>query len=356
MLVLLLFKTHYFFDNLRQHKMLNDLFISRDVIGYLKLYVDKQGISDPTYLSRLDYYQSRQFMSYEQWWRLLEDLQDITDITALGIDIGKEIKAENVGVLGYLFKTSQTLNEALNCFMRFQRLIYAGSLAHVIELPNNETLIEWNPVDGYSAQTSDEILLAAMINIVREMLSPAKIELELIEVNFTQPLSKERIVKCENFFHCPVNALQQKLSIKIQTNSIYSPIPHSDTILHSILGLQAEELLKNLPDSDMFLANLRDIIIRSLHKGKSDSKYIAKQLNISERTLHRKLKSKGRVFREILQDIRKSLVVNYLADSKLTLAETALLLGYSEQSSFTRAFSKWYGMSPKSYIENNLKQ
>ena len=324
--------------------MLNDFFISRDVIGYLQTYLKQVGISLPWYESKLNYYQQKQSMSFEQWWRLLDDLQEHVNTAALGIEIAQHIKVENVGVLGYLFRTSRNVGEALNCFMRFQGLIYAGSLAHTQANKDNTICLVWEPEFGYSSQHSDELLLAAMVNIVREIIAPQP--LKLISVSFTQELSTSRSARCGTFFECPVESKQDKLSICFSALDLSTPVPHSDSTLHSILGRQAEDLLVSLPDSDTFVAELTDTIIRCLHEGHADTPTVSSRMNMSDRTLHRKLKSKGKVYRDILQEIRKSMVINYLEDPKLTLSEIALLLGYSEQSSFTRAFSKWYDTSP----------
>jgi len=132
------------------------------------------------------------------------------------------------------------------------------------------------------------------------------------------------------------------------------PIPHEDKTLNSLLGIQAEALLKQLPQSDAFLSELRDTIIRCLHEGDADVKNVAKQFSMSTRTLHRRLKDKNRVYRDILKDIRKSMALTYLSDHKLTLLEIALMLGYSEQSTFTRAFTLWYGMAPLRYRQVNF--
>ena len=111
---------------------------------------------------------------------------------------------------------------------------------------------------------------------------------------------------------------------------------------------------KHLPESDDFLVRLRDTVIRCLHEGFSDAKSVAFELNLSERTLHRRLKMKNRVYRDILKEIRKSMAVNYLSDPVLTLPEVALLLGYSEQSTFSRAFKAWYGLPPLKYQKKFL--
>lgn len=332
--------------------MLNDFFISRDVIGHLQSYLADSKSSATNYSTKLDHYMQKQRISYAQWWRLLAELEEIDSSPALGIDIGKRIKVEHVGVLGYLFRTSRNVGEALSAFKRFQGLIYAGSIAHIEQIYADSISLVWNPDYGYSSQTSDELLLAVMANIVREIVYPDKVNLH--SVDFTQVMSEQRQRYCEQFFACPVRHSQERLSISFPSKDLSLAIPHSDSTLNEILGQKAEDLLVSLPDCDTFIADLTDTIIRCLHEGHADTSAIASRMGMSERTLHRKLKSKGRVFREILQEIRKSMVVNYLKDPKLTLSEIALLLGYSEQSSFTRAFSAWYGCSPLIYKKSKL--
>ena len=331
---------------------LKDYLISRDLLEHLQSFLKLTAQDAPKFQQKLNYAQGKQHISYEQWWRLLEELEEITCYDALGIEIGRHIKIEQVGVLGYLFRTARNVGEALNCFKRFQRLIYAGSQAHMEHDPSGTFSIVWNPDYGYSSQCSDELLLGAMITIVNEIIHPNHLNLRY--VHFTQVLSEKRIKACVDFFNCPVLAKQDKLAIAFDLSDLQINIPHSDTTLHQILGKQAESLLISMPESDTFIADLSDIIIRGLHIGKSEAAYAASQMNISERTLHRKLKAKNKVYREILQEIRKSMALNYLHDPKLSLAEIALLLGYKEQSSFTRAFSNWYKCSPLQYQKHQL--
>jgi len=332
--------------------MLNDLFITRDVIGFLRHYLISNDLDFPGYQQSLDHFSDKQQMSFEEWWGLLEELSEIHPVPALGLKIGQCVQVTHCGVLGYLFRTSRNVEEALNCFKRFQRLIYAGSQAY-LEANNNDTVsIIWDPDFGYSSQLSDELLLAAMVNISREIIYPSKLSLE--QVNFTQSIDINQLPIYEDFFECKVKPQQEKLSISFKLTDLQQAIPHEDQTLHSILGKQAEELLNHLPDNDTFLVELRDTIIRSLHEGRSDAETIARKLHISNRTLHRRLKTKNRIFRDILKDIRKSMAITYLSDDKLTLTEVALLLGFSEQSTFSRAFSNWYGSSPLKYKKQNL--
>ena len=327
--------------------MLNDFFITRDVIGFLQHYLKIHQISVPDYQHNLDLFALKQQMSFKQWWGLLEELDGIVNTPALGLEIGRSVHVEHCGVLGYLFRTSRNLAEALQCFKRFQRLIYAGSHAEIEVVNKNVVTLIWQPDFGYSSQLSDELLLSAMINISREIVQPHN--LSLVNVSFTQGVNEKIVSIYEAFFDCPVLFKQEKLSLSFQISDLKLPVRHEDHTLHSLLGKQAEELLSKLPEDDMFIVDLRDTIIRCLHEGQSDASVVASQLNISLRTLHRRLKDKDKIYREVLKDIRKSMALNYLSDNKLTLAEVALMLGYSEQSTFSRAFSKWYGKAPLQY-------
>lgn len=331
--------------------MLNDFFITRDVLNYIQVFITRNNLSLPEFQIHLNSYAPKQHMSFEQWWALLAALEQAHPSAALGLKIGQHIQVQDCGVLGYLFKTSRNVGEALKCFNRFQGLIYAGSKAY-LSIHDTTSSLTWDPDFGYSNQLSDALLISAMVNIVRELIAPNT--LHLSSVSFTQTIPTEDIPLYEDYFQCPVKQGQAKLTLSFLKEDLSINIPHVDTTLHNILGRQAETLLQHIPDSDDFLARVRDTIIRCLHEGLSDAKTVATEMAISERTLHRRLKTKKHIYRDMLKEIRKSMAVNYLSDPILTLPEVALLLGYSEQSTFSRAFKTWYKLSPLKYQKTYL--
>ena len=72
-------------------------------------------------------------------------------------------------------------------------------------------------------------------------------------------------------------------------------------------------------------------------------------MNISERTLRRRLKEESTSFRAVLDDVRNRVARRYLDDTGLEIVVIASLLGYSEPENFYRAFSRWNGMTPAEY-------
>ena len=89
--------------------------------------------------------------------------------------------------------------------------------------------------------------------------------------------------------------------------------------------------------------------MQTLHEGEPTLPVVASYLALSSRTLQRRLQERGLVFQDILENTRRELAIRYLQDKTLSLTDIALLLGYSEQSAFNRAFKRWYNEPPKSY-------
>ncbi len=324
--------------------MLNDFLITRDVIGFMQHYLACEGLNFPQFDRDLAELGKRQTLSYEQWWGLLERLRTLHPRPALGLEIGRSVRLEDCGVLGYLFQTSRNLAEALSCFQRFQRLIYAGSSA-VIESPSETCWrVVWNPEQGFSSQDSDALLLSAIVAVSRRITQ--RDDLVPLEVCFTQPIARDLLSVYADFFGCKVDASCPRLSLTLALADVLEPIPRGDHFLHGLVGQQAQALLERIPEHDRFMAGLRDALLRCLHDGHPEAAAVAAELGCSLRSLHRELARRGRLYREVLRDVRRTMVQTYLADASLTLTEIALLLGYSEQSAFCRAFSNWFGCSP----------
>ena len=73
----------------------------------------------------------------------------------------------------------------------------------------------------------------------------------------------------------------------------------------------------------------------------------------SRQTLFRKLKAEGVTFEQVLDELRHKLSLNYLNANKISVKETARLVGYSDSAAFSRAFKRWTGSSPREYVSRN---
>ncbi len=99
-------------------------------------------------------------------------------------------------------------------------------------------------------------------------------------------------------------------------------------------------------DKDDIVSRVRAVLIDQLPLGGISDDTVADALHMSVRTMHRKLTDVESNFRTLLVEMRRSLAEAYILDQSLTLTEISLLLGFSEPSSFSRAFKSWTGTAP----------
>ena len=117
---------------------------------------------------------------------------------------------------------------------------------------------------------------------------------------------------------------------------------------------QAERYLKSLNRGDNIAAQLKRMLADMMACGEANADAACRALKLSRRTLQRRLKAEKTSFQKILQEVRRDLSVRYLRDDRLKALEVAMLLGYSNISSFTTAFKGWYNMPPAEYRQKIL--
>jgi len=134
-------------------------------------------------------------------------------------------------------------------------------------------------------------------------------------------------------------------------------LPRTNPYLSEIMSARAEELLKSLERSKTTRGRVENLLVPVLHTGEATVEMIASKLGISRQTLFRKLKSEGVTFEQVLDELRHQMALYYLNGKKVSVNQTAYLLGFSEPAAFSRAFKRWTGSSPRtmqaSKIENN---
>ncbi|NNC76859.1 MAG: helix-turn-helix domain-containing protein [Woeseiaceae bacterium] len=112
---------------------------------------------------------------------------------------------------------------------------------------------------------------------------------------------------------------------------------------------QAEKYLKSLNTGDNIAAQLKRMLADLMASGEANADAACRALKLSRRTLQRRLKAERTSFQKVLQEVRRELAIRYLSDRRLKSLEVAMLLGYSNFSSFTTAFKSWYDLPPAKY-------
>lgn len=94
-------------------------------------------------------------------------------------------------------------------------------------------------------------------------------------------------------------------------------------------------------------------MLADLHQGTLSMDRTARDLGMSRQTLYRRLKDEGVTFAQVRDDLRRRMAMDYLSARKVSVGETAYLLGFSEASAFVRAFRRWTGTSPTTWLARN---
>ena len=121
---------------------------------------------------------------------------------------------------------------------------------------------------------------------------------------------------------------------------------HADRTLLPIVEQRLQEVLTSPPGEDPWLAALRIQIASRLCDGHPKLADVAPDVGLTPRTLQRRLAEQGVVYRDLVQEARRRLALEYLEQSDTDLTEIAFLLGYSELSAFAHAFRRWTGSTP----------
>ena len=160
----------------------------------------------------------------------------------------------------------------------------------------------------------------------------------------------ETPTEMRSFFGCDVEFGAASDEIIFASPVASLPIVGSDNYLNDLLLRYAEEALADRPQER---ASLRSAVERVLPQllphAKARASNVAKRLGISPRTLSRKLRDEHVAFAEILEETRLALAKRYLVEPDLPVSEIAWLLGYAEISSFTHAFKRWTGITPREF-------
>ncbi|MCA9656599.1 MAG: AraC family transcriptional regulator ligand-binding domain-containing protein [Myxococcales bacterium] len=148
-------------------------------------------------------------------------------------------------------------------------------------------------------------------------------------------------------FGCPVRFARPAPRLLVLREHWDRPVHGADPALFSVLEDHAERLLAELPAPEPpLVSRLRAVLREELRGGDVGVEHVARRLALGARTLQRRLEDEGVRFAEVLAELRTELARDYLREPGLSIAEIAWLLGFSEQSAFTRAFKRATGQPP----------
>ena len=263
------------------------------------------------------------------------------------LEVAQGVTPQHVGVLGYLVMACDTLAQAMLTYQRYETLFYGAPLART-DLQKSSAGIHWKPEQPLPE--AEEVAIAALVHFIRQQVDDA-LHMPLESVSFCHPCSDTHQSALEAFFGCPVLMNAAQTGICFPLSALQLPLRRSEPGLRQLLEDQASAMMRALPESggDEFERQVQAQLVRMLPDGDASIEKLAKRLHCSVRTLQRRLAERGIQWKQLLDRTREQLARQYLTDKGLSLLDIALLLGYSDQGTFTRSFRRWSGTTPLAY-------
>jgi AraC-like DNA-binding protein len=267
----------------------------------------------------------------------------------LGLLIGEQSNIAALGIVGQVIKSSNSVQQGLEQAIRFFNL-FSNVLSLTMEIKGGTLSLVFDLDGEVFAQYPEackQLVLSSMLFSVKEVyfLTLQNHNPSSISLAFT-PENKDEI---KNHFNSEVIFNSHQFALHFDQKIISLPIVYSDyELMITLEKLACKRLTEQNNAFNDFSDIVRSVIYTLIDPYLPNLLKVAKQLNMSERSLQRKLKQENTSFTRIITDIKKDLAENFLSKD-ISVKETSYLLGYSEPSAFIKAFQSWYGKTPQKF-------
>jgi len=298
------------------------------------LGLDRRQLSDPTL--RVSYRQASVVVR-----RALQALGE----PGLGLSVGRSETLGSFGLLGLAMMTARTFGEAMGVGIEYHKV--CGSLLDVtFEVVNERqvAVIAWPRFsDAALLPFLCEELFSSSLAIARQLLgasfNPARLELSYPQPAYRQAYAD--LFQCEVQFGMPLNR------VLVDVQWLGQELPgHNPLTARQALALCMQQRPSGSSVHQEIVAAV-ERLLRGQLRQPPKLHDVARTLNLSERSLRRKLAESGRIFREIHDRVRAERALQLLQGGNLSVAEIGGEVGFSDPREFRRAFKRWTGMAPQ---------
>lgn len=286
-------------------------------------------------------------LPFSAYVALMKAGQALTGDPALSLHYGADVNVADFSIVGLIGQASAN---ALEAFVQLNRYVPL-----IVETENEgggdrfrmqmDCRGLWIVDARLHANDFPELTESAFAHIV---CSPRRHghEVKVKALHVTHPDPGYREVY-EAVFGCPVTFEAERNAFLIDPSWPQAPLQHLPRYAFDVLSGHAESLLASLASSATVRGRVEKHLAEMIHTGEVSVDAVADRMAVSRQTLYRKLKAEGVTFEQVLDELREKLALRYLKGRKVSVNETAYLVGFSDPAAFSRAFKRWTGMSPR---------
>ncbi len=280
---------------------------------------------------------------------LMKAAQALTGDPALALHFAEAVNMSQLSVVGLLVQASETLAEGIAQVQRYGRLVTDVGYERFTFVTRDDGL--WVVDNRQNPNLFPELTEMTFAFLICG--SHPYMEDFVKEVHMSHPAPSyaseyARAFRAPVTFGCAWNAGRidpAALNLRIAVQPRY---------VFGILSKHADDLLKSLEGEKTTRGRVEALLMPILHTGEAGMDAVASRMALSRQTLFRRLKAEGVTFETVLDGLRRQLAQSYLRSDRLSIDETAYLVGFSDTTAFSRAFKRWTGVTPHAFRSAEL--
>ena len=290
------------------------------------------------------------YVDFQLFSRLFEAAEQLTGDRCIGLHVGANFLTRHWGRLGYLVMAGENGLEGVQYIQRFARIVTNG-IDMQWHWDKAQLTCEFAILDSSACHHVADYFVSSSLALSRATNNDhfGFKSVSFRHGDFGQAQEYEKQLHCRCEFNAPAN----RIMVDIDKLSLESRF--RDPRLKKILEDHAQQVLQNLASGDELLARIRQFVLQELPNGVPSLKAVCDLVGQNERTFQRTLAKMGMNFQDLVDELRMNLALEYIRND-YNFLDIAMMLGYSEQSAFHRAFKRWTGMPPSRYKKTLLVQ
>lgn len=264
--------------------------------------------------------------------------------TSFGIAVGERMQPGNLHALGFGLLSSSSLRDFYERICNYYHVVSQSANFHSYEI-DGASVLAANKLAATVCYETRDAWITMMVRFLRFLYQQ---EINPLWIELSRPMPAGGEQPYLDYFNCPVRFGCSEDRVAMDSSIMDRNLPGANPDMAQHNDEIVIQYLAQMDHNDV-VNRVRRHIIEDLASGLLSKQGVADKMHMSPRNLQLKLAAQDTTFQDTLDSTRMKLATGYIEQSHLAITEIAYLLGFSDASNFTRAFRRWFGVSPREY-------